>query len=50
MSTIDYQAAFYTCLEDLIRTRQELHSLREDYQDSCDELATLRAEFEMREV
>lgn len=50
MTTPDWQEAFATCLENLVRTRQELHVLREDYEDVCDELASLRAEIEMMEV
>lgn len=46
MTTPDWQAAFTTCLENLISTRQELHVLQEDYEDVCDELASLRCELE----
>lgn len=50
MTAPDWQEAFATCLENLIHTRQELHALREDCEDVCDELAELRAEIEMKEV
>ena len=50
MTIIDWKTAFEATLEQLIRTRQELHTLREDYEEACDELASLRCELEAMEL
>lgn len=44
MTIIDWKTAFEASLEQLIRTRQELRALREDYEEARLQLASLRCE------